>query len=114
MDCTPQGVGRGTGFGGTRKPWRILRCRTLGSNALGDDIGFIPPFAPLPGIEPGSPAHPHDRQEYSQLYYNDILVLEVSIVQFVWNIDPNVKNEARLRRQYTGCNKIQLLTGDNT
>ena len=55
--------------------------------------------------------HLCDIRKYSRLYYNDIVVLEVLIVQLVWSMDLNVKNEARLHRQYTGCNEIRPLMG---
>ena len=57
------------------KVLRICLCEIVGANALGGDVGFAPLFAPLPGIESG---YPHDKQEYSPLYYNDNLVLDVS------------------------------------
>ena len=55
--------------------------------------------------------HLCDIREYSGLYYNDKVVLEVLIVQLVWSMDLNVKNEAWLRRQYRDCNEIRPLMG---
>ena len=46
-DYTPQGIKSGREARGTRKPFRIWQCGILGGNALGDDIGFAPPIAPL-------------------------------------------------------------------
>ena len=56
MDCTPQGLGRGTGFGGTRKTLKIWWCGMLGGNSLVANIGFTSPFTPLRRIEAVSPA----------------------------------------------------------
>ena len=65
-----KGFERGRGYRGTRKALRIGRCGILNGNALVDDIAFALPFAPLTGIK---------------------LVLDVSIVQLVRSMDPNVK-----------------------
>ena len=79
-----------------RKALRIWRCGMLGGNVVGDDMGFTLHFSLLPGIEPESV---RERRKYSPLYFNNILVLELSIIEIVQSIDSNV---APFHRQYTG------------
>ena len=55
-------------------------CRIVDANAFGNDIPFGPNSRRCRGSNPG---HPRDRREYSPLYYNDIVMSEVSTVDLI-------------------------------